>query len=53
MQKCISYCTVFALFYFELGAIFKYKPLGAYFWRGLLVYMEGFIFRILQYVLTS
>ena len=41
MQKFMCYCTVFALFYFEFKGISKYKPLGAYIWRGYL--MEGFL----------
>ena len=35
-------CTVFSLFYFVFeGTVFKYKPPGAYIWRGHLT--KGFL----------
>ena len=39
MQKFMCYCTVF-VFIFNLRAISKYKPPGAYIWKGDLT--EGF-----------
>ena len=56
-----SKVNVFALFYIVLEGNFKYKPPGAYFWRGDLtkgflryefggLYLEGLIFGILRYL---
>ena len=41
MQKFMCYCAVFAFFNFEFRTISKYKPPGAYIWRGDL--SEGFL----------
>ena len=37
----MCYCTVFVLFYFVFEDISKYKPPGAYIWRG--DFTEGFL----------
>ena len=60
MQKCMCYCTVFSLSYFEPEGNFRVQaPRGVYLERRFIggflfggggVYLEGLIFRILRYM---
>ena len=63
MQKCMCYCTVFALSYFEPEGNFRVQaPRGVYLERRFIgeflfggggeggLYLEGLIFRILRYM---